>query len=89
VAVYRTEVFCSSDPLHLACCLMCARECLVLCVCFCCRFPIQLELLEPAEAVALIPAPEEYDVPANVGWCHEQGWDIKKVQGCSTFVECS
>uniref|UniRef100_A0A383W9N2 S1 motif domain-containing protein n=1 Tax=Tetradesmus obliquus TaxID=3088 RepID=A0A383W9N2_TETOB len=43
------------------------------------RFPIHLELLEPVEAVALIPRPEEYDVPANVGWCYEQGWDIKKV----------
>lgn len=55
--------------------------------CVCCRFPIHLELLEPVEAVALIPRPEEYDVPANVGWCYEQGWDIKKVCGrCCLFV---
>jgi hypothetical protein len=44
------------------------------------RFPIHLELLEPAEAVALIPPPEAYKVPANVGWCSDQGWDIKKVR---------
>jgi hypothetical protein len=52
-------------------------SCLML---LCRRFPIHLELLEPAAAVALIPRPEEYEVPANVGWCSDQGWDITKVR---------
>eukprot|EP00878_Enallax_costatus_P018647 GHUV01019641.1.p1 GENE.GHUV01019641.1~~GHUV01019641.1.p1 ORF type:complete len:253 (+),score=54.75 GHUV01019641.1:886-1644(+) len=43
------------------------------------RFPLHLELLEPAEAAALITKPEDYKVPANVGWCYDQGWDIEDV----------
>ncbi|KAF8068209.1 hypothetical protein HT031_001895 [Scenedesmus sp. PABB004] len=43
------------------------------------RFPIQLELLEPAELRGRIMAPTDYVIPANVGWAFDQGWDIHKV----------
>lgn len=43
------------------------------------RFPIHLELLEPSEAASLILKPQDYKVPANVGWCYDQGWDIEDV----------
>lgn len=38
-----------------------------------------MELIEPAAAAELIMKPDEYKVPANVGWCFDQGWDIQEV----------
>lgn len=63
-----------------------ANKCLSCSSAFVCRFPIQLELLEPAEAIPFITKPQDYQPAANVGWCYDQGWDIKKVRGSAAIV---
>jgi hypothetical protein len=49
------------------------------------RFPLQLELLAPEEVPSKIMSPDDYRVPANVGYLFDQGKDIKEV---SWYIFC-
>lgn len=50
------------------------------------RFPLQLELLAPEEVPSQIMRPDEYRVPANVGYLFDQGKDIKEVSAANSLL---
>ncbi len=43
------------------------------------RWPVQLEMLEPAEIAGRIMDPEEYNPPIDHAWCAEQGWGMDEI----------
>jgi hypothetical protein len=44
------------------------------------RWPVQLELLEPAcLAGAVLPLPEEWEPPVDLSWARKQGWDFARI----------
>jgi hypothetical protein len=44
------------------------------------RWPVQLELLEPASLAGLIvPRAEEWEPPVDLSWARRQGWDFARI----------
>jgi len=43
------------------------------------RWPVQLELLEPAHLAARFPSPDTYISPIDHGWCAEQNWTMQDI----------
>lgn len=44
------------------------------------RWPVQLELLEPASLAGLVvPSPEEWEPPVDLSWARRQGWDFARI----------
>jgi len=43
------------------------------------RWPVQLELLEPAHLAHKLLPPDAYDAPIDHGWAHAQGWTMQDI----------
>ena len=43
------------------------------------RWPVQLQILEPASMVSHVMNPEDFNAPINHAWCHEQGWGMEEI----------
>mmetsp|Transcript_3050 Transcript_3050/g.7026 ORF Transcript_3050/g.7026 Transcript_3050/m.7026 type:complete len:340 (-) Transcript_3050:422-1441(-) len=43
------------------------------------RWPVQLQLIEPAQVAMVLSPPEEYFATIDHGWCAAQGWSVNDI----------